>query len=177
VELTIARTWDGNPIPLEEQVSIGLEPIVEGLEIKVVAPFAGDIRPPGDVGAFWGLWEYEVVEVFILGEGCAYTEIELGPHGHHLVLQLEGVRQVVRRELPMDYTTQIEGQRWTGVARLDWRYLPPPPHHLNAYAIRGVGAKRAYHAFSAVHGATPDFHQLGRFQDIGWELSAKALES
>ena len=177
MHVTIAQTWDGKRLSPEAQVDLWIEPRADGLQIRVEAPYGGDEGPPGEARSFWGLWEYEVVEVFILGEGACYTEIELSPHGHHLVLQLEGERHVVTRELPLDYAAQIDGQRWSGVARLDWRYLPEPPHRLNAYAIRGVGEGRVYHAFSPMHGGSPDFHHLECFRSVGGALAATASES
>jgi hypothetical protein len=36
-----------------------------------------------------------------------YIEIELGPHGHHLVLLLDGVRNAVAKLLPIKYNAAI----------------------------------------------------------------------
>ena len=172
MKLTLAHLWDGQPVPPSEHVHLVLGEWEGGLEIRVDAPGPWDPAPPGPVGPFWGLWEHEVVEVFVAGEGLSYTEIELGPHGHHLVLRLEGPRQVVQRELPLDYTVsravgpRSEG-RWQGLARLDRNLLPPGPHRMNAYAIRGEGSKRRYLAWQPVPGVEPDFHQLSCFAPVG----------
>lgn len=98
-----------------------------------------------------------MVELFVLGPDDRYTEIELGPHGHHLVLQLHGLRNIVARELPLRFEAQILGDRWRGRAWLDTSLLPPGPHRLNAYAIRGVGADRHSFAWSPVSGPQPAF--------------------
>ncbi|CAH2300949.1 Hypothetical predicted protein, partial [Pelobates cultripes] len=51
------------------------------------------IPPPGEPGQpFDGLWDYEVVESFFLNSKTTqYLEVELCPHGQHLVLLLCGV--------------------------------------------------------------------------------------
>ena len=36
-----------------------------------------------------------------------YIEIELGPHGHHIVLLLDGVRNAVAKLLPIQYEATI----------------------------------------------------------------------
>ncbi len=162
LRLHIQREWSGASVGPEEAVLLTLEDDGE-LVLTVEAPFHGDPPPPGAPGPTWGLWEHEVVELFVLGPGERYTEIELGPHGHHLVLQLEGVRRPVPRELALEYEAEIEGDRWRGLARVPRALLPEGPHRVNAYAIHGQGEARRYLAFEPVPGDRPDFHRLERF--------------
>lgn len=140
----------------------------QALRIEVDGPYHGDPPPPGPPGPTERLWEHEVVELFVVGHAgtdgaVPYTEIELSPHGHHLVLRLLGVRQVVARELPLDFEATIEGARWRGLARLDRAFLPPGPHRVNAFALHGQGAHRRYLAWTPVGGREPDFHRIERF--------------
>ena len=59
-------------------------------------------------GAFMGLWEYEVVEAFFLcSETKQYLEVELGPHGHHLVLLLDGRKNIIKSCLPLRWKVDI----------------------------------------------------------------------
>jgi len=167
MKLTLAHQWDGQLVSASEHVHLVLGEWDGGLEIRVDAPGPSDPAPPGPAGPCWGLWEHEVVEVFVAGEGMSYTEIELGPHGHHLVLRLEGIRKVVQRELPLDYTVSSAEGRWQGVARLDRDLLPRGPHRMNAYAIRGEAGARRYLAWQPLPGAEPDFHQLSCFAPVG----------
>ena len=111
------------------------------------------------------LWDFEVVELFVVGPGAEplYTEIELGPHGHHLLLLLRGVRKIVAMGLPLAYRAHIEGTTWRAQALLPRQLLPPPPHRLNAFAIDGVGRERRYLATHPVPGPEPDFHRLHLF--------------
>ena len=163
MRLEIGSTWDGQPIGAEESASLTLSRVGASLRIAVEAPFHNDPPPKGPPGPSWALWEREVVELFILGEHDHYTEIELSPHGHHLVLRLEGRRQIVQRLLPLEFHPHINGVRWSGVARLPWIMIPPAPRRINAYAIHGVCEARRYLAATPVPGPTPDFHRLEHF--------------
>jgi hypothetical protein len=182
VELVVATTWDGWPAPAHEQVRLRLRLTSRHLRIAVSAPFHGDEPPAGEPGPTDRLWEHEVVELFVASaadepaptgaaiesdEGArssiAYTEVELSPWGHHLVLRLAGARRVVAAGLPLAYRVRRSGSRWVGAARLARHLLPPLPWRANAYAIHGEGRGRRYLAATALPGERPDFHQPGRF--------------
>lgn len=168
--LRIGQTWDGVPLPAERQATLSLFADPLGLLVRVDAPYFADPAPPGPPGPTPGLWEFEVVELFVAGPGTdadlRYLEIELGPHGHHLALSLRGVRRPVESGMPLDYRAEIVGERWRGEACVPWAWLPAGPHRGNAYAIHGVGAGRRYLAMSPTLGEKPDFHQPERFAPL-----------
>jgi hypothetical protein len=138
------------------------------LALEVDAPFHGDTPPKGPPGSVDGLFEYEVVEVFLLGSGDRYLEVELGPFGHYFVLELKGVRHIERSGLPLPYSCDRSGERWTGTARVPLDYLPAGLCAGNAYAIHGRGARRRHLAAHPVGGAHPDFHCIDRFPPLVW---------
>lgn len=161
--MEIRSLWDGTGAPVAEHVTVQASVRGGALEVLVDAPFHGDPAPAGPVGSLDRLWEHEVVELFIAGDDERYLEIELGPHGHHLVLELHGRRNVVRSALPIVHEAKIEGDRWRGRALVDASYLPPLPTRMNAYAIHGTGERRRYLAWAPVPGDAPDFHRLEYF--------------
>lgn len=158
--IRVAHRWDGAPLA-RPVATLRMEP-GPVWRIEVEADFFGDPAPPSPPGPTDRLWEHEVVELFLVGDGERYTEIELGPHGHHLVLQLDGVRRVVRARIPIAYEVTRTGDRWRGVARVDAALLPAP-RRWNAFAIHGVDAARRYCAAVPVPGPAPDFHRLDAF--------------
>jgi hypothetical protein len=169
IPLRITRTWDGAAAPADEHVTVTVTDSPDGLRVAVEAPAHGDPPPctpeggPAPVGATWALWDHEVVELFVLGADDHYTELELGPHGHHLLLRLHGRRNLVERLLPVDATWRTAGGRWQAEAVLPVGVLPPRPWRVNAYAIHGTGAARRYLAWAPVPGPQPDFHRLEHF--------------
>src|SRR5690349_13129517 len=95
--LTIDRLWNGADASERERAAVALAWVPGGLRIDVDAPFHGDPAPPARPGPCDRLWEFEVVELFLAGAASdgspvPYTEVELSPHGHYLVLRLLGVR-------------------------------------------------------------------------------------
>lgn len=170
---SVGFLWDGADARPEEVVHVALICRHGRLEVHVDAPFHGDLAPAGPVGPTDRLWEHEVVELFIVGlapagEPTPYLEIELSPHGHYLVLELCGVRQVVRSLIPIDYEARVDGARWRGLASLSLRALPDRSVRFNLFAIHGQGAARRYLAMAPVPGDKPDFHRLSYFAAWPW---------
>ncbi len=171
-QLVVACTWDGVPVGPDEHATLELQLEGEELRVRVEAPFHGDPAPHGPPGPCDGLWEYEAVELFLLGADERYLELELGPFGHHLLLELHGARRRVAGPLALDYAAERRGARWSGRARLPRARLPRDLHAANAYALHGIGAERRYLAAQPVGGAAPDFHRLERFAPLRWEPRA-----
>lgn len=169
-EIRIASTWDGQPLDPAESVTVGLAWELGFLRIQVDAPWHGDPPPDGPPGPTDRLWEHEVVEVFVAGPGqrgrTPYTEVELGPFGHHLVLRLRDVREVEDQGHPLELTVDRTRDRWRATAWVPGDLLPPRPHRVNAYAIHGEGEGRRHLAWQPVPGPAPDFHQPERFKRL-----------
>jgi hypothetical protein len=166
--LCIGQTWDGHALAEDERASVTLRLGDAELLVEVEAPFHDDPRPPEPAGARDALWDFGVVEIFLLGEAARYLEIELGPFGHHLVLQLRGARHIEASGLPLEFTAHRRGARWRGLARVPVAYLPPGLHACNAYAIHGPPERRRYLAAYPAEGSEPDFHRLESFRPLDW---------
>ena len=162
------RLWDGTPARTDEKVCLSLERVAADITVEIDAPFHDDPPPDAPIGSTDGLWEHEVVELFLLGDDERYLELEFGPHGHYLVLTLRGSRHVEVSGLPLDFSTSRIGGRWHGRARLAGSLLPTSLRAFNAYAIHGLGAARRYLAAHPLPGDEPDFHQLRSFAPLTW---------
>ena len=168
----IQKTWDGKPVN-HQGVKLQLEKGDSGHMVVVVeSPFYDEPAPPGarQGEPFFPLWDYEVVEVFFLNDNSQYLEIEFSPHGAHLVLLLNGTRNVVKHSLPMEYASRIfRGTgSWLGVARIPHGYFPPGVSKFNAFVSHGTDEK-VYEALYEVSGPGPDFHRLAKFRPIDVE--------
>uniref|UniRef100_A0A667WA50 Chromosome 4 open reading frame 33 n=1 Tax=Myripristis murdjan TaxID=586833 RepID=A0A667WA50_9TELE len=174
MEFEIKHTWDSYPV-MHEPVTIKFSPGAGGLHMEVFAPFFDDPKapagPPGQ--PFPGLWDYEVVESFFLDSTTEnYLEVEVCPHGQHLVLLLSGRGQAFQQQLPLSFNATITFGKWKGEALLPWEYFPPNVNKMNSYAIHGSGLGRTYEALypvpreEIVEGQKPNFHLLEYFQDF-----------
>jgi hypothetical protein len=157
--LVIDKLWNGEQALASERGELTFSLTPSGLRVEITAGFHNDPVPPCTPGRTDGLWEYEVVELFLANEADSYLELEFGPHGHYLALRFSGIRQLMQREIAVSYQTEISGGAWRGRAVVPASYLPPGVSRVNAYAIHGQGQERRYLAAHAVPGARPDFHQ------------------
>lgn len=162
----IETTWDGGTLRAEEFARLDVEFRDDDLMIDVDAAFFNDPAPAQAPGSLSGLWDFEVVELFLVGRESQTLEIELGPHGHYCVLELAGPRQVRREGVPIEYEAERVGDRFEGRARLSRALLPPDLQAANAFAIHGVGSDRRYLAASALPGPAPDFHRLSDYPPL-----------
>jgi hypothetical protein len=199
----IASLWDGTKLPESEQVSVMVN--IEMLESKeaclmidVEAPFFNDVKPASDADMnLDGLWNFEVVEVFIKGRHDKYIEIEMGPHGHFLILACDGYRQCFTRRInPISYVAKIssDSSRWTAKMVCSIALLPPPTeiagaeYSFNAYSIHNKpGVRNPQDHNDRVHAAVfvplkaegeyeiPDFHKLELFDRFSTPLMIDAV--
>ena len=166
MEIEFDSQWNGAPGETGEGAKIKVSKDGSLMRIEVEATLYNDPKPTAQPGPCDRLWEYEVVELFIAGVGEQYLEIEMGPHGHYLVLGLQGERNIVERCIMVDYRTVHAHGRGRGVGFLHLTLLPRGPHRVNAYSIHGEGDNRRYLAWRPVPGEKPDFHQLESFEPI-----------
>jgi len=162
--LRIDHFWDGRPCP-RARLHGGVELSARDDALELVAHLPHQptpTLPPAPLGdCVSNLWEYDVVECFLVGAGGRYLEVELGAGGHFLVLSFSAPRvrsdghESLRPEL--DFTS--DARAWRSRILLDWELVPPAVERLNAFAIAG-GAHLAY---GALPGPAPDFHQPARF--------------
>lgn len=170
-EFTIKTEWNGVPYTKESPVKIRIDGVGEFVRLQVDAPLYNNTAPPkGQRGyPYPGLYNYEVVEAFFLNNDDQYLEVELSPHGEHLVLLLNGRKNNVVQQLPLQYYAKTYGKTWTGVAYLPLEYFPYKVTKFNAFAIHGEGKNRKYLAlYPAPKGKfqDPDFHRLEYFKPI-----------
>ncbi|KAL4231153.1 hypothetical protein ACF0H5_008736 [Mactra antiquata] len=164
----VGRTWDGKDIKHEKAEITVSSGDKDHVKIDITAPFYNDpVAPNGPPGQpFDQLWDYEVVEAFFLSSSGKYLEVEFCPHGQHLLLMLNGRRNMIKDKLAVQFTSNIENNRWSGTAMVPKEYFPPNVNKFNAYAIHGSGDNRVYEAYKPVPGDQPDFHRLEYFENV-----------
>ncbi len=164
MNLRTELTWDGAAARAEEIAEARLTWSAGDLVVDVVAPYHRDPPPAAPPGSVPRLWEAEVVELFVGGDGTGadYLEVELGPGGHYLVIRLRGVRCPVEEELPLEFSASIKGNRWKGRARIPKAWLPAAPREgwrVNLTACHGAGEGRRFLTAARLSAEQPDFHR------------------
>jgi hypothetical protein len=167
-ELIVCMSWDGRPIPESWHSRLALQIDGSLVHLELDAPFHSDPAPVSSPGRCPGLWKYEVVELFLAGVDDRYLELEFGPWGHYLALQLHGARNVVRDDIALDFDAEPRGDRWSGRCDFSAQWLPGGLGSWNAYSIHGGTDGREHCAAFPVVGVRPDFHRLDCFCPIPW---------
>ncbi len=174
-QLHIKQTWDGNLLPVADQLKLFFSLDAQQLTFKVEAPFYDDVAPSVVPGFTDKLWGYEVVELFLLGASGQYLEIELGPHGHYLIYLLADVRVVSHTVKPLSVSCTITDDSWQGEITIATADLPENIVAVNGYGVHGQGSNRRYVAVHPVPGESPDFHQPDAFLPLpqlpDWDLA------
>ena len=177
----IQHSWDGKKIEDHEPTKISMrwhfqrmmgKPHKRVIRVKIQAPLLDDPDPPNEMaGICPGLWDFECVELFFANSRGHYTEIEVGPHGHWLVLLHNGYRQCFNKgeELQLEVVNEWKGAEWHCMLEIPLAYLPGNVSKFNAYGLHGSGEDRHYEALYAVTDGSikePDFHNLHFFGRI-----------
>lgn len=165
-QLIVGHTWDGEVIGPDEQVIVDLTLSDRALNVEIDAPFHNDPVPSATPGSLEGLWEFEVVEVFLRGDRDTYLELEFGPFGHYLAIGFDGYRRRQRSGLELAFSSSRTKKRWTGRAEVPAAHLPVDVRSCNAFAIHGLAEARRYLAHHPTPGAEPDFHRLESFRPL-----------
>ena len=164
LSLAIEHHWNGTRCP-DPRRRGELSLAVAGSELEIGASFRRQAparlpsAPRGSRVA--NLWEYDVVECFLVGASGRYLEVELGAAGHFLVLEFDAPRRRVNEHAALAPPLAFfeDALRWRASLRLPLALVPAELTALNAFAIAG-GSFLAHHA---VPGAEPDFHQPHAF--------------
>jgi hypothetical protein len=164
LRLAIDRHWNGaasrDPRLRGELL---LSARTEGLALEAALPHQQPARiPAAPAGArVANLWEYDVVEGFLVGVDGRYVEVELGAGGHFLVLEFSAPRRLADEHAGLvpglDFVRSAAG--WRSTLVLPWTLVPRELCALGAFAIAG-GAFLAAHPLP---GPAPDFHQPGAY--------------
>jgi len=166
--LQIERCFDG-AVCSDDRLSatVSLSRRKDGLLIRAQSPLLHDQSiPEAPKGTRVGnLWNYDVVEVFLVGPGHRYLEIELGAGGHWLVLGFDRIRHRENEFESFSPTFRYwktEDRAWVSQIVIPWEMIPENIRAMNAFMI----AAGKFLAWSPVPGVKPDFHQPDSFPSV-----------
>lgn len=165
LNLEVERRWNGDDCPDKTiRGEFQVERIDQGLLITAKAPkFSVEHQPNVPTGTrFDGLWEFDVLEIFFVGEGEKYLEIELGTAGHYLVLSFDGIRRRVNdfydKSFDHNFVRNDDGSTVSTIL-IPNDILPPVITRANAFVIGG----QEFLAYAQLPGEKENFHQPQAF--------------
>lgn len=162
--LRVERGWDGAPCDdTGLHADVRLQATAEGLAFEASLPHQARPRvPDAPAGArVANLWEYDVVECFVVGRDGRYLELELGAGGHFLALQFDAPRRCcdALESLRPKLEHRADAARWSARMWAPWQIVPAGIRALNAFVA--VGDRLLAH--HSLPGARADFHQPQHF--------------
>ena len=162
----LTQLWNGEPTPPGHggRAALTLDKGLLTLSWDLALP--GEPRlPEAPPGFTDGLWEHDVIELFLGSrrDSGRYLELEFGPGGHWLGLSFSGIRErsAALEDLDPELHHEIQPGRWRGRAAL-------PAALVEKHAGRGpwkglvaavTGDARAHACWPRLPGEAPDFHQ------------------
>ncbi len=159
--LHMDHLWNGSMCPDDRLwADLQVSQIKDGLHVRALAPLLLEQRvPEAPMGSrVEGLWNFDVVELFLVGPGHQYVELELGAGGHFLLLGFDSIRrrsntfETLRPVIRFEKTSE---KQWVSEVTIPWKIVPENLRAINAFAIMGSH----FLAFGALPGTEPDFHQ------------------
>ncbi len=160
-DLSVTHLWNGSVCPDERiRASVSLSQVQGGISVCVEAPVLHEQHiPDAPIGSrIADLWNYDVVEVFFVGPGHEYLELELGAGGHWLLLGFDRIRHTrdsyTELKPGIQYKKTLE-KTWVSEIVVPWEIIPENLRGLNAFVI----ASGQFLAYTLLPGAEPDFHQ------------------
>src|SRR5262245_16619513 len=180
MDVVLNRLWNGSAAPDGVGGRVSLKCAKGRLLLDWSLQLPAAPRAPAGPAAFTeGLWEWDVLEVFLRAqetdEAERYVELELGPGGHWLALAFDGVRRrsAELRTLAPSVRSDVDGSCWRGHAEWDASALEahggPAPWSGLVTAVLGSGASRSFLTQPRLPGQKPDFHQPGAWMPLELE--------
>jgi hypothetical protein len=165
LHLRIDRLWDGSTCPDDRLwANLFVSQTKEGICVRAQGPMLHEQKiPDAPMGSrVEGLWDYDVIELFLVGPGHQYLEIELGAGGHFLVLRFDSIRRrsdSFESFVPILRFEKTGTKLWHSSLTIPWYIIPENLRAMNAFAIMAG----QFLAYSSVPGEEPDYHQPDRY--------------
>jgi hypothetical protein len=173
LRLEVAHRWDGVPVESATQnawVELGVGDAALYVAAGMLHQSPARIPEAAPGSRVDRLWEFDVVECFVVGAEGGYREVELGAGGHHLALAFAAPRVpaegLAAPSLTVAWTRDAAG--WRAECEVPRAWLPRRIVAANAFAIGG-GEFLAHHPTG---GPRPDFHRPDAYPAVcipSWE--------
>lgn len=110
----------------------------------------------------WGLWEEDVVELFIRREGeSSYLEVQANPKGLGFQLQIFEPRKLFYTPIfeSISVTSKISSDEWLGKIEIPQELIPGKGESFEGGIYAILGTPREYYALNPNIDLAPDYHR------------------
>lgn len=120
-----------------------------------------------------GLWDFDVVEVFISRSlnNLPYLELQVSPIGQKFALFIDEPRKKTRKviDITVDIATELTTYGFKASFSIPKNLIPGDSNEIfaNFFACLGDKEERSYFAFNVNNGTNPDYHLPKLFKKIG----------
>jgi hypothetical protein len=124
---------------------------------------------------FEGLWEGDVLELFIKEPSGRYFEFNVSPQGAWWGMELSSYRErasYLRLPRVTLIETEVLSDRWTALVCIERSSLPVAMAADSTIHVSGIvhGTKSRYLSSNPVAKIPPDFHHLDAFQRMSFKV-------
>jgi len=161
LSLKVDHLWSADVCPDDRLwAEVNLSQSIKGIHVQVRGPMLHEQRiPEAPIGErVDGLWNFDVIEVFFVGPGHQYLELELGAGGHWLLLGFDRIRHRSREYAslkPIVRYAKDSDKTWSSEITLPLNLIPENLRAMNAFAIMAG----QFLSLAPLPGEKPDFHQ------------------
>lgn len=119
----------------------------------------------------WGLWEYDVVEVFLTREpaGLPYLELQVSPLNQKFALLVEEPREKTKYPeiMPFKSAVRLLTTKWVAELIVPWSSLPGKDSFVRGNLHAVLGEERNHFSLTLNDDEAPDFHRPDLFKFLG----------
>ncbi len=164
-----------SPAGIDLQVAMQLHGGDLQVEFQVRTPEPLFVNPAlTGKGSHWGLWDWDVVELFLSVSDECYYEFQVSPLGQFFELQIFEPRKRFNRQFHSPgakfTASSLTPDGWNAQMRLPLQALRWDGNlrklRGNAFAILGPPEKKTYWSLFLPQQAQPDFHRPEFFQQL-----------
>lgn len=118
----------------------------------------------------WGLWDFDVVEVFLTYNKKEYIELQVSPLNQNFALKIIEPREIYNRPDDLEFKSDVVSNcyNWNTKLRINKSLIPghETDHKIfgNLHAI--LGQDREHYSYNVNTESKPDFHRIDLFKEL-----------
>lgn len=116
----------------------------------------------------WGLWEYDVIEIFLTYNKSQYLELQVSPLNQKFALLISKPRVDFKypKEIKVESKVNLSKTQWGGEFNINKKDIPQGELNLKGSVFAILGDPREYYAINPNPEDSADFHRPELFGEL-----------